>query len=108
MKNRSDSILVYKNIEDNRVYCRIGICNELVSCHRICGLLRNYTCCVYGSRNEKYTEQFHFDNTKHEIVLSTNTCKLCDECTGIISCRHEIRKYIDVFVEKIGSVEARK
>lgn len=84
----------------------------LVSFHRLCNLLRNHICCVFGNNNVMHTEQFHFNNTKHEIVLSTNICKLCDDCVDrlnkISSCRHNIKEYIDAFVEKIDSVEARE
>lgn len=113
MKTRSDSILVYKDIEDDILHCRIGICNGSVSCHSICNLVRRHICCVFGNNNVMHTERFHFDNTKHKIVLSTNICKLCDDdcvegLNKISSCRHNIKKYIDAFVEKIDSVEARK
>ncbi len=108
MKKRSDSILVYKDIEDNRIYCRIGICNNgIVSCHNICKLSRPHLCCVHDHDGITHTQRFHFDNTKHKIVLSTTICKLCDDCIGMSICRHNMKEYIDSFVEKIDSVEAR-
>jgi len=43
------------------------------------------------------------------IGIITNKCILCsNNCVdGISRCRYNIKKYIDIFVDKIDKVEAR-
>ena len=112
---RSNPILVYKNT-NNRLYCRIGIIGTSDTCHDICDMLiqkYSHICCVIGRgrNNLSHTQDFHFDNSKHTIMLSTNKCILCDNCglavDGISRCRHSIKRYIDAFVDKIDKVEER-
>jgi len=111
MSHRSNSVLVYKD-RLNRLYCRIGIIGTSNICSDICSsciINHSHTCCVYGGGTEgTWTEGFHFDNREHTIVLSITTCNLCNECVdGISRCRYNIKKYIDIFVDKIDKVEAR-
>jgi len=102
---RSNPIIVYKDA-NNCLYCRIGIAGTNDTCSNICDILiRKYShiCCVFGGAEDIWTQNFHFDNSKHIIMLSTNKCILCDDCVdGISRCRHNIKIYIDVFVDKIG------
>jgi len=80
--NRSNPVLVYKDT-NNCLYCRIGISGTCDTCRDICDILiKKYThiCCVSGGGTEgTWTEGFHFDNSKHIIMLSTNKCILCNE-----------------------------
>ena len=108
---RSNPVLVYKDA-NNCLYCRIGISGTSYTCHDICGILikkYSHICCVFGGGTEgTWTEGFHFDNSKHTIMLSTNKCILCNNCVdGISRCRHNIKSYIDAFVDKIDKVEER-
>jgi len=110
--NRSNPVLVYKD-KINHLHCRIGIIGTNNTCGDICSLLiqrHSHTCHVFGGGTEgTWTEGFHFDNREHTIVLSTNKCILCsNNCVdGISRCRYNIKKYIDIFVDKIDKVEAR-
>ncbi len=109
--SRSNPVLVYKD-KNNRLHCRIGIIGTSNSCSNICGVLIRrypYTCHVFGGGTEgTWTEGFHFNNREHTIVLSINKCILCNDCIdGISRCRHNIKQYIDIFVDKIDKVEAR-
>ena len=109
---RSNPVMVYKD-KENYLHCRIGIIGTNDICSDIChSLIRRHQhiCCVFGGDNDNllHTEGFHFNNTEHIIMLSTNICMLCDECVDEISrCRHNIKQYIDAFVDKIDKVEER-
>ena len=107
---RSNPVMVYKN-KKNHLHCRIGIIGS--TCSNVCSRVirrHSHICCVFGGDNDNlpHTEGFHFNNTEHTIMLSTNKCMLCNECVdGISRCRYNIKQYIDAFVDKINRVEER-
>ena len=107
-KRRSDSIAVYNYKGTN--YCRL--CTSVVAYNMssrldICRRLYSHTCCSYGDVSYRWTKNFHFDNTKHIIVLSTNFCSLCNDrkqdCFS--SCRFKVSELMHGFADEMQKVE---
>lgn len=109
---RSDAVAIYHFGDRN--YCRLCTSNiacNLSSRYRICRVSSPHRCCSYGSNiSGRWTENFHFDNTKHTIVLSTNSCSLCrgkaiENCFN--SCGFEVVELMRNFTKEMENVEER-
>ena len=111
MKSRSDSVAIYR--DKNRSYCRLCTSNvayNLSARHHICRMSSPHICCSYGSDIlNRWTQNFHFDNTKHTIVLSTNFCSLCKESRGncFNSCKFGVTELMHDFAKEMKKVEER-
>ena len=108
--NRSNVIAIYK--EDGRNYCRLcasAIAYDLEHHDDICEMSHPHTCCVYGAGGgSSRTERFHFNNTKHTIVLSTNFCSLCKgkyDCFH--SCQFEVSDLMHNFAEEMDKLVSK-
>lgn len=107
---RSDAVAIYRY--EGRNYYRLCTSNtayNLSSRYNICRVSSPHICCSYGI-TRRWTKNFHFDNTKHTIVLSTNFCSLCkgkatENCFG--SCKFGVVKLMRNFAKEMEKVEER-
>jgi len=94
---RTDHIFVYYDLTDNKRYCRIcsassysiedDICAPCVQQHD-----DNYICCSYSNSTDgKWTSSFHFNNTKHKILVSTNGCSLVSGCNKECEFKNKLK-----------------
>lgn len=108
---RSDVVAIYRSGDRN--HCRLcvsDIAYNLSSRHHICRISSPHICCSYGSHyGYRWTENFHFDNTKHMIVLSTNSCSLCKEKNGNCfgSCKFGVAELMHDFAKEMEEVEEK-
>ena len=108
--NRSNVIAIYN--DDGRNHCRLcasEIAFNLERHNDICNLSHPHTCCVYGAGGRSCgTEGFHFDNTKHTIVLSTTFCSLCKgkhDC--FYSCQFKVSDLMRNFANEMDKLVNR-
>lgn len=76
---RDSSVIVFRNIEINEIYCRLCL-RDTSQIPLDIELCSNWTC-VCGS-GDKHIHPPYFDNSKHEILLSSNRCILCNSCSS--------------------------
>lgn len=113
MNPRSYSILAYKPKDKNIMFCRACLGEEartgnyivIFRGRKLCELYHGrHDCCARGNRHGCSTQDFSFDNTKDEIILSTNICKLCVSCNQQNQLCETAKYFIDSYLTNIKYV----
>lgn len=99
MKYRDNAVIIFKDKFTDDMGCKLCSNKELPNnMDRILGDAYSYVCTSYRCMISTSPNQIHspfFDNTKHTIILSIDTCKICPGCiVNMKQCPHNIEKLV--------------
>jgi len=111
MKHRDSSIVAYYNKIDRVIYCRLCISKNVRTSIVFRNTCNTMICCSYGTHPNKHSGNFHFNNTKHDIVISESECRMCSYHEGNClvkrgyTCPFNIPEYTKDFANKIDHLK---